>query len=199
MELIKNLIAAGGLRSTSKKFDKNSIIFLDGDIISKICIVESGSVRSEKTYLDGEVHIVDVFQAGDVFALEIAASRTQKSTMDYIANEDSRIRFVTMAAIKKAEQAVDIHQEIAYTLADENIRRSHKIEILAERGLRDRIMMYLRVLQGKSGTDIVTVPMSREQMAQFLCVNRSALSNELNVMKREGIIDFKGTRFTINE
>lgn len=199
MELIKNLIAAGGLRSTSKKFDKNSIIFLDGDIISKICIVESGSVRSEKTYPDGEVHIVDVFQAGDVFALEIAASRTQKSTMDYIANEDSRIRFVTMSTIEKAEQAVEIHQEIAYTLADENIRRSHKIEILAERGLRDRIMMYLRVLQGKSGTDIVTVPMSREQMAQFLCVNRSALSNELNVMKREGIIDFKGTRFTIKE
>ena len=197
MEIIKELIACGELKSTGRKFNKDAVLFLEGDAISRICIVESGSVRGEKTYPDGEVHIVDVFQVGDVFALEIAASRTQKSAMDYIANEDARIRFVTMAAIEKSDRAAEIRREIAYSLADENIRRSHKIEILAERGLRDRIMMYLRVLQGKSGTNTVTVPMSREQMARFLCVNRSALSNELNVMKREGIIDFKGKQFKI--
>lgn len=197
MDIIKKMIAGDDLKSSSRKFDKNESIFLEGDTISKICILEEGSIRGEKTYPDGEVHIVDVFQAGDTFALEIAVSRTQKSTMDYIANEKALVRFVTMAAIDKSEKAVDIHREIAYCLADENIRRAHKIEILAERGLRDRIMMYLRVLQGKSGTDTVTVPMNREQMAQFLCVNRSALSNELNVMKREKIIDFKGTRFVV--
>ncbi|MDO4177038.1 MAG: Crp/Fnr family transcriptional regulator [Bacillota bacterium] len=198
MEIIKKLTADGRLKSTSKKFDKNAIIFLEGDAISKICILESGSVRCEKAYPDGEVHIVDVFQVGDVFALEIAASRTRKSAMDYIANEDTRVRFVSMAAIEKSEYEAEIRREITHRLADENVRMAHKLEILAERGLRDRILTYLRVLQGKAGTDTVSVPMSREQMAQFLCVNRSALSNELNIMKREGIIDFKGSRFTIN-
>ena len=198
MEIIKKLTADGRLKSTSKKFDKNAIIFLEGDAISKICILESGSVRCEKTYPDGEVHIVDVFQVGDVFALEIAASRTRKSARDYIANEDTRVRFVSMAAIEKSEYEAEIRQEITHRLADENVRMAHKLEILAERGLRDRILTYLRVLQGKAGTNTVSVPMSREQMAQFLCVNRSALSNELNIMKREGIIDFKGSRFTIN-
>lgn len=197
MDTIKKLIAEGELKSSSRKFDKNEVVFLEGDTISKICILEEGSVRGEKTYPDGEVHIVDVFQAGDAFALEIAASRTQRSAMDYIANGNCCVRFVTMDAIEKSKRAMEIRREISYCLADENIRRAHKIEILAERGLRNRIMMYLRVLQGKSGTNTVTVPMSREQMAQFLCVNRSALSNELNVMKREGIIDFSRSEFTL--
>lgn len=82
-------------------------------------------------------------------------------------------------------------------LADDNIRTSHKLEILAENGLRARIMIYLRILQQKAGGNTVTVRMSREQLAQFLCVNRSALSNELNKMKREGVIDFSRDKFTL--
>ena len=82
-------------------------------------------------------------------------------------------------------------------LADESIRKMHKIEILAERGLRDRIIMYLDILRKKSGTNVVHVNMGREQLAQFLCVNRSALSNELNKMKREGLIDFRKNEFRI--
>ena len=57
--------------------------------------------------------------------------------------------------------------------------------------------MYLEILRRKAGSDIVSVRMSREQMAQYLCVNRSALSNELNKMKREKIIDFEKDKFRI--
>ena len=81
--------------------------------------------------------------------------------------------------------------------ADSNIRMARKVEILAERGLRDRILVYLNILRRKSNSNTVTVRMNREQLAQFLCVNRSALSNELNKMKKEGVIDFKRDQFTI--
>ena len=57
--------------------------------------------------------------------------------------------------------------------------------------------VYLNVLAKKSGGNTVQVKMSREQMARYLCVNRSALSNELNKMKREGIIDFHRGTFRI--
>ncbi|MDO4485696.1 MAG: helix-turn-helix domain-containing protein [Bacillota bacterium] len=62
---------------------------------------------------------------------------------------------------------------------------------------RDRIMVYLNILSRKSGSSVVTVKMNREQQAQFLCVSRSALSNELNKMKREKIIDFNKEKFEI--
>ena len=102
-----------------------------------------------------------------------------------------------MHSIQKSTYANEMHRAMTYMLADNNIKTSNKVEILAERGLRDRVLVYLHILQGKSGTDTVTIKMSREQLAQFLCVNRSALSNELSKMKKEGIIDFKGPRFTI--
>lgn len=185
------------LKLTGRSYKKNEVIFYEGDIVDKVCIIRKGSVRSEKIYPDGELHIVDIFDAGSIFALEVSTSRTKKAAVDYISNEEAVVVFVSMHSIEKNPYREDINRAMLYMLSDANIKMAHKIEILAERGLRNRIMVYLNVLRSKAGGNTVTIKMSREQMAQFLCVNRSALSNELNNMKREGIIDFSGTRFTI--
>lgn len=185
------------LKITGRSYKKNEVIFYEGDIVDKVCIIREGSVRSEKIHPDGELHIVDIFDAGSIFALEVSSSRTKKAAVDYISNEEAVVVFVSMHSIEKNPYREDINRAMLYMLSDANIKMAHKIEILAERGLRNRIMVYLNVLRSKAGGNTVTIKMSREQMAQFLCVNRSALSNELNNMKREGIIDFSGTRFTI--
>lgn len=185
------------LSVSMKKYRKNATIFFTGDIVDKICLIESGSVRGEKTYANGELHIVSVFEEGSLFGLEIAASRSRESAIDFISNEDSTILFISMNSIEKSNYAKQMHKVLSNMLADENIKLSHKIEILAQRGLRERILVYLSVLRNKSGSNTVTIKMSREQLAQYLCVNRSALSNELHKMKKEGIIDFKGQKFTL--
>lgn len=185
------------LKISGRNYKSGETIFFEGDIIDKFCIVRKGSVRSEKTYLNGEVHIVDLFDEGSVFGLAFALSKSRISALDFISNEASEIVFVSMHSIRKSNFSNDMNTTLNYMMADSNIKMSHKIEILAERGLRERIMVYLHVLQAKSGTDTVTIKMSREQLAQYLCVNRSALSNELSKMKKDGIIDFKGSRFTI--
>ena len=102
-----------------------------------------------------------------------------------------------MNFILKYDCAMKKHKILTYEIADNNIRMANKVEILAERSLRERILVYLNILTGKAGSNTVTVRMNREQMAQFLCVNRSALSNELNKMKKEGVIDFHKDKFTI--
>lgn len=185
------------LKITGRRYKKNEVVFYEGDLIDKICIIREGSVRSEKVYPDGELHIVDMFDTGSIFALEVSSSRTKKAAVDYISNEESIVVFVSMHSIERNAYREEINRAMLHMLSDANIKMAHKIEILAERGLRDRIMVYLNVLRGKARGNTVTVKMSREQLAQFLCVNRSALSNELNKMKKEGLIDFKGTRFTI--
>lgn len=185
------------LKISGRSYKNGETIFFEGDLIDKFCIVRKGSVRSEKTYLNGEIHIVDIFDEGSVFGLAFAVSRSRVTSLDFISNEDTEIVFVSMHSIQKSTYANEMHRAMTYMLADNNIKTSNKVEILAERGLRDRVLVYLNILQGKSGTDTVTIKMSREQLAQFLCVNRSALSNELSKMKKEGIIDFKGPRFTI--
>ena len=185
------------LRITSKSYQKNAPVFLEGDVIDKICIIQQGSVRAEKNDSNGEIHIIEIFEEDSIFGMEIVSSQKKNATLDYISNEESTIIFVTMASILKSDYSTGIIKVLLLMMADENIKMAHKIEILAERSLRGRIMIYLDVLRKKSGSRDVSIRMSREQLAQYLCVNRSALSNELNVMKREGLIDFKGPRFRI--
>lgn len=187
------------LKVSGRSYQPGEAVFFEGDLIDKFCIVREGSVRSEKTYLNGEVHIVDMFDEGSVFGLAVAASRSRVTAIDYISNEASTVVFVSMHSIQKNRFSKELQKALTYMLADSNIKMRNKIEILAEKGLRDRVMMYLHVLQAKSGTNTVTVRMSREQLAQFLCVNRSALSNELSKMRKDGVIDFKGSQFTILE
>ncbi|MBQ9060483.1 MAG: Crp/Fnr family transcriptional regulator [Firmicutes bacterium] len=185
------------LNITTRSYKKGEIIYYEDDIIDSLCIVERGSVRGEKTYPTGEIHIVTVFDEGSILCLEISVSRRKTTPIDVIANEQCRVVFISMQSIESSPFRSQMHSALIEMLADDNIRMTHKVEILAERGLRSRIMVYLNILARKSGTDTVSVKMSREQMAQFLCVNRSALSNELNKMKREGLIDFKRGQFRI--
>lgn len=185
------------LNITTRSYKKGEIIYYEDDIIDSLCIVERGSVRGEKTYPTGEIHIVTVFDEGSILCLEISVSRRKTTPIDIIANEQCRVVFISMQSIESSPFRSQMHSALIEMLADDNIRMTHKVEILAERGLRSRIMVYLNILARKSGTDTVSVKMSREQMAQFLCVNRSALSNELNKMKREGLIDFKRGQFRI--
>lgn len=187
------------LHVATKTYRKGSFIARQGDVIDALLIVESGSVRGEKTYPSGDVHLVSVFDTGAIFALEVAVSRTRTTPYDLIANEDTRILSISMQTLDHSGYQDRLRIALMQMLADENIRMSNKIEILAERGLRGRIMAYLNILARKSGTNTVQVKMSREQMAQYLCVNRSALSNELNKMKREGLIDFTRTQFTLHQ
>ena len=185
------------LNIVSRNCRKDEAIARQGDVIDGICIVEKGSVRGEKTYPGGEVHLVSIYERGAIFALEVAVSQKKTSPVDFIANEDCRILSISMRSLEQSLYRDRMRIALIEMLADDNIRKQNKIEILAERGLRDRVMVYLGILSKKSGSDEVRVKMSREQMAQYLCVNRSALSNELNKMRREGIIDFRKDVFRI--
>ena len=186
-----------GLNVIGQKIKENEIIFGEGEEIDKICIIDSGSVRSERVYPNGELHIIQVYDEGTMFGTETAVSRRKTAPVDYVCNEDSTIVFISLSNIRKSEFSRQIYEALMEQLASDNIKKMHKIEILAEKSLRKRIMMYLEVLRGKAGSDTVSVRMSREQMARYLCVNRSALSSELNRMKREELIDFEKDRFTI--
>lgn len=185
------------LRINVAAMKKGEILFHEGDTIDKICIIDCGGVRGEKVYVNGELHILQIYDEGDIFGVETALSEKKTTPMDIVCNEDGTVIYISLTDIENSSHSKKIYDALMEHMADEIIRKMHKIEILAEKGLRDRILMYLNVLSGKSETNTVNVKMSREQLAQFLCVNRSALSNELNKMKREGVIDFDKNIFTI--
>ena len=75
----------------------------------------------------------------------------------------------------------------------------YKTDVLSRRTLRERVTTYLSIIREKRGSDTFDIGMTQEQFAQYLCVNRSALSKELNAMRREKLIDFRKTVYTIKK
>ena len=74
-------------------------------------------------------------------------------------------------------------------LQDEYVWQMYQIEILSKKGIRERIMRFFDIQREKEGSNEIHLNMNQQQMAEYLCVNRSVLSNELSKMRQEGIID----------
>lgn len=191
------IIAFESLEVTSKHYEKGEMIFKSGTAVDKICIVESGCVREERVYEDGEVCIIHNFSEKKIFALEAVVSNKKTVAADYVCSEDATVVYIPYRNIENSNWVTEIQRVLLQFMADESFRNMYKVEILARRGVRERILLYLEHLQQKTGSNTVFIRMDREQFAQFLCVNRSSLSNELNQLKREGIIDFEKNKFVL--
>lgn len=180
-----------------KKVPKETEIITEGEVLDYICILVEGVVRSEKLYRDGDVHIIQYYSRGNILGLEGAVSRKQTSPVSYVSNENCMLALVSMKNIQKSDYSHEIKDVFLEILASDSIRKMNKIEILAKRGMRDRILIYFELMMQRTGSNRFHLDMNREQFARFLGVNRCALSDELNKMKKEKIIDFQKNDFIV--
>ena len=181
-----------------KSFNKGNLIFNEGDVIDHICIVESGSVRCQK---HGEDTITQLYYSNEFFGLESVMSEEKRTIMDYISHEDTNVLLIPIDAIMNSVFSNEFKKSLIHKLAVSNEDRLKKINLLVHRTLRERILIFLENEFSRSreaGHELV-VKMNQEQLANYLCVNRSALSQELNKMKREKIIDFNKDEFRITK
>lgn len=84
-------------------------------------------------------------------------------------------------------------------LGRRNVQFIEKIEVISKPDLRGKILAYLEIQAEKQGSSTVNIPLNREEMAEYLCANRSALSRELAALRKEGLIDFQKNRFTLRK
>ena len=82
-------------------------------------------------------------------------------------------------------------------LADKNLALAGKVEYLSGRTIRERLMAYLEDLSLRSGKSTVTVPFDRQALADYLCVDRSALSRTIGQLQQEGILEVNRAKFTL--
>jgi CRP-like cAMP-binding protein len=92
---------------------------------------------------------------------------------------------------------MEIWRRLLTIISNENIRKHYRLAILSTRGLRDRILIYLSMQAGRAGNSTFSIPFSRDELASFLCVNRSALSHELSLMEQDGLIRFHKNEFSL--
>jgi len=181
---------------------KNAVLVDAGDVVDTIGLVLSGSFAVIKEDVYGNANLIRKVLPSEILAAETACTPSQVSPVKIVCTQDAEIMTFPYALVAKPGALPDrfrskILKNILDILANSNVRQLYKIELLSRKSLRDRIVLYLAFQAKKSSSNTFKIPFTREEMATYLCVDRSALSRELGRMRREGLIRFNKNNFEI--
>ena len=199
LELLHEYVIPKG---TVSRFAKDSCLFSTQDRVDTIQIVLSGKINIIYYYADGSYTLASAVLPMRVLGLDLIATRTRISPYHAIAAEPCEIfSFPADAVLKPGDIPENARQimlnQLLIMLSHFHLQNEKHLMVLSRNGLRDRIMTYLSLQAQQKKTFSFSIPFSREEMAAYLCVNRSALSHELSLMRAEGWIDFSKNRFTL--
>lgn len=185
-----------------KKMSKGEFWINEGMKVEELGIVLKGELAVLRVFTNGRENLMQKLKAVSVTGLDIVCTAGQRSPYDIRTDEDTVLFQFTWKSLSvpgKVDEEIRqvVMHNILRMISHENIRKTYKIEILMQKRLRDKIMTYLLIQREKRKKDTFTIPYSREEMASFLCVNRSALSHELSLMENDGLIRFNQNEFEI--
>lgn len=182
--------------------NKNEILIRDGQVVNFLAIVESGELAATKIYADGMQSLLLKFPPAYMIGFDIAATKKKISTYYVTALKNSVVYLMDYDKIKKPgflpeEDRLLIMGNILSLIAGEHIQKMNQIEVLSCKGLRDRILTFLGICRSFEGKDDFYISYNREQLADYMCVNRTALSHELKNMEADGLIRCRKNHFQI--
>jgi CRP-like cAMP-binding protein len=179
----------------------NEVLFDEKDFVDRVWIIDEGVLSAVKYYYDGTGNLVELYQPPDVIGLETINTDTKRSPVQINAVTQSEvISFsdrILLGDKLSAEITSKLNRNAARILANINLRKQQKIDVLYHKSLRTRICTFLTNCSSKVGSEKFEINMDRELLSQYLGVNRSALSNELSKMRQAGLIEVHKGKFVI--
>ncbi|RRD95488.1 Crp/Fnr family transcriptional regulator [Clostridiales bacterium COT073_COT-073] len=185
-----------------KKYKKNDVIYYAGDSIRTLGIILSGNVSIEHDDIWGNKSILDNIGPGQVFAETYACVPEAPLMVSVIADSDCSILFIDVAHIlQMCTKSCNYHSKLIRNLliisAQKNLNLSRRIFHTSAKSIRGRLSSYLSYQATKQGSYTFLIPFNRQQLADYLSVDRSALSNEISKMQKDGILKVSKNQFTI--
>ncbi|MDR2028927.1 MAG: Crp/Fnr family transcriptional regulator [Treponema sp.] len=186
----------------ARKFEKGAYIFMEGDEISTLGIVISGAVHLVRDDFWGNRTIIARIAAGDIFAESFACGETGRPSLSALAVEKTEALFIHASKISALCTLVcPFHTKFLNNmireLAGKNIRLINKMQHITQRTTREKLISYLSTQAREAGSSSFEIPFNREELAEFLSVDRSAMSSELGRMKTGGLLAFRKNHFTL--
>ena len=200
IEEITSLLAT--LDSEIKGYKKGETILETGDINKKIALVIEGIIHITKLDYLGNLSIIAVINPGELFGESYALSPGEKLGVSAVTETDSKILFIDVEKFKdekisELKSFKMFYTNLMHILANKNIQMSKKLDHLTKRSIREKIISYLSQVSIEAGSNIFEIPLNRQQMADYLCIDRSALSRELMNLKSENQIDYFKQEFKL--
>lgn len=190
------------LDATQRTYRKQELLIMSGNTVEFIGIVLKGTVRILREDMFGNRLILGDAEQYDMFGEAFACTYPSSIPYSVIAVEDTtvmwlRFRRITTPCSSTCEFHSTLIENMMKILASKNIFLNRKIEHLSKKSIRLKIMAFLIDQAENSKGLTFSIPFSRSELADYLCVDRSALSRELSKMRDEGLIDLHKNSFKI--
>ena len=183
-----------------KSFEKNQVIFWAGQEITQIAMVLSGEVQLWEEDILGNRSIHNRFLPSDTFGEVYACTDHSLMTASAVAVKPTEILLIDQHRLLGKTVCVGpYHRQLMENLLLITSRRAltltRKVSFLSRRTLREKLLAYLSTEARLAQNCQFSIPFSRQELADYLSVDRSALSKELSKMKDEGLLDYHLNRF----
>ena len=196
---IESMLSCLGARL--KNYKKGEYVFRQGEHITDITVLLDGSLHIQKDDYWGNRSILGEISTGEMFG-EAYAYDSGAMLNDVVAVEDSVVIFFDAKRIlTSCSNACRFHsivvQNLFFAISEKNRKLVQKIGHISKRTTREKLISYLSEQAKKQNSGVFTIPFNRQQLADFLSVDRSAMSNELCKMRDEGLLEFEKNQFKL--
>lgn len=190
------------LGAEKRTYQRGGVIYHAGDTISAMGLVLSGSVSIENDDVWGNKSILDRVGPGQVFAETYACVPGEPLMISAVAAEAAEILFLDMSRVlEPCPSACGFHGRLIRNLlsisSQKNLNLSRRIFHTSAKTIRGRLLSYLSFQAARHGSRDFTIAFNRQQLADYLSVDRSAMSNELGKMQRDGLLRVERNHFTL--
>lgn len=183
-------------------YAKNDHILEEGDMATDVGIILTGHGRAVKWDASGKIILLSMLEEGCEIGMMIAAGDGQKSPVTVQALEEMTVLSIPFSKVlSRCAKACHRHdillRNYIHILAQKGLMLHQRIDCLLRPTVREKVMSYLERVSAQQHSRRVSLPINRNAMAEYLNVERSALSRELSRMKRDGLIDYHRNHFQL--
>lgn len=186
------------------EYKKGEAVIRQGEYLSSLIILVCGKLQIQSEDYWGNRSILNIIHIGDMFGEAYTTPGSEAVMNDVIALEDSAAVFLDASKIISSccsgcRFHLTVVQNLFYEISDKNRSLVQKIGHMSMRTTRGKLISYLSLEAKKQNSPIIEIPFNRQQLADYLSVDRSAMSNELGKMRDEGMIEFDKNRFILKQ
>lgn len=183
----------GCLGAMVRSYDRRQTILAEGEPARYIGIVLNGSAQIAQTDYYGNRSIVGTAGPGELFGESFACAQLEALPVSVTAGERTVVMLIDcLRIIGTCSNACVFHQQMIYNLmrvtAMKNLAFHQKSQILSKRTTREKLMTYLMIQAKQNNSSCFSVPYDRQELADYLAVDRSGLSAQISKLRRQGVL-----------
>lgn len=192
----------GCLGGRVRDFDRGEAIFRAESRAEHVGIVLSGEAQVVMDDFYGNRTIQTRVEPGDMFGEAFACAGVERLPVTVEGVQPGQVMVIRLKRVTETcSNACEFHNRMVMNLlkamAEKNLLLNRKLEITSRRTTREKLMAYLMAQARQANSNRFTIPFDRQALADYLCVERSALSAEIGRLRREGVLESDKSNFTL--